>query len=302
MPDTTLAEQVGAIEVECDKLRDVCRGQIKDLKLLRQLNTCLENEVSVIRNAVTQYEEIIHGKDQEIVQLHEQLDTQATRSQQLQTMQATLKEYLLKSEATVLEQGHEISQLVKLNEYWESQHSQMEEAHSAAQEVLSNSQKLEEASALRIHELESEVTRWEAEATRYRSEVGQLLEIIYNQTRAAWVKTTALGAAFRLLPTLAEWTTLNRIQILCERRVRAQLVQGEVRGLLRKVGINASEPVSEKAPDDSSSREKIDHGVDQTAESDEEASGIRKVPAKNETESSERDTEPSISSYEDPKG
>lgn len=96
------------------------------------------------------------------------------------------------------------------------------------------------------------ISRLEKQARNNEGHVKRLIPILRVKVREAYVRRTALQAAFRLLPGLGGVTTFKRLLELSEATVRDQLVNLELVGLLNKHGVILDEirvsPSPEQAP------------------------------------------------------
>ncbi|KAM0440006.1 hypothetical protein ACHAPT_001108 [Fusarium lateritium] len=84
---------------------------------------------------------------------------------------------------------------------------------------------------------QEQIKNLEQETLDYRQQIKKLLHVLRNKTRTARVASIAIKATYKLLISLKEQGTMQRLYELSEKAVKPRWVEQEVDALLKEMGI-----------------------------------------------------------------
>ncbi|KAF4979234.1 hypothetical protein FZEAL_4517 [Fusarium zealandicum] len=75
---------------------------------------------------------------------------------------------------------------------------------------------------------------------RHKQHINKLVALVYNKTRVNRICGTAIRAAYKLMPGMGEQETFKRLLERADRATREQMIEQEVREVLKGAGIEVS--------------------------------------------------------------
>ncbi|RMJ13543.1 hypothetical protein CDV36_006814 [Fusarium kuroshium] len=113
---------------------------------------------------------------------------------------------------------------------WKENCRVSDESLTAADEDIKELVARHEASQQRIQDLEKDVSS-------YRQQVEKLVIAFRNKARKALVCGIALKSAYKIVPSLKDQATIQRVQRLSEKAILPRWVEKEVTSVLKEAGV-----------------------------------------------------------------
>ncbi|EEU46788.1 uncharacterized protein NECHADRAFT_77544 [Fusarium vanettenii 77-13-4] len=102
----------------------------------------------------------------------------------------------------------------------------------------------------------------EEEVLSYRKQIEKLVVVLRNKTRKALVASIAIKAAYKIVPSLKDQATIQRLQSLSEKATSPRWVEKDVDSMLKEAGVVVANETNNslRTPALTPSRETTDDG------------------------------------------
>ncbi|KAJ3467514.1 hypothetical protein MRS44_005078 [Fusarium solani] len=127
-------------------------------------------------------------------------------------------------------QQEEIKSLSDHKLEWKESYRVSDENLIAAKQDIETLEAKQESSQQRIKNLKEE-------ALSYRKQIEKLVVVLRNKTRKALVSSIAIKSAYKIVPSLKDQATIQRLQSLSEKATSPRWVEKDVDSVLKEAGV-----------------------------------------------------------------
>ncbi|KAI8722025.1 hypothetical protein NCS52_00345400 [Fusarium sp. LHS14.1] len=138
----------------------------------------------------------------------------------------SLNDYKLESEIEI----KYLKELREIFEEWKESYRVSDECLIAANQDIETLEAKQESSQQRIKNLEGQ-------ALSYRKQIEKLVVVLRNKTRKALVASIAIKSAYKIVPSLKDQATIQRLHSLSEKATSHRWVEKDVDSMLKEAGV-----------------------------------------------------------------
>ncbi|KAM6523397.1 hypothetical protein FSOLCH5_004017 [Fusarium solani] len=131
----------------------------------------------------------------------------------------------------------EIEYLKDLREIFEKKLTEKDESYRVSDENLIAAKQDIETLEAKQESSQQRIKNLKEEALSYRKQIEKLVVVLRNKTRKALVSSIAIKSAYKIVPSLKDQATIQRLQSLSEKATSPRWVEKDVDSVLKEAGV-----------------------------------------------------------------